>query len=122
MSRDLHPATETWPISFVQRVKEEDAMIEGLQKGDRVIGLSESIAVKYGFDVMAPEATAQDCAYHHVDPATVHVPRVYCYFQDLSRPTWPRGYLFMEFVAGRILKDLELIICRDIVQQVAALR
>ncbi len=121
MSWDVQTATEAWLISFVQRVEKEDGIIGGLKEGNRVGRHSESIAVKYGFGVAASEAGTQDFAYHHVDPCIVRVPRVYLFFQENSRPNWPRGYLFMEYVPDRVLKNLDLAIHEDIVQRVASI-
>lgn len=121
MNWDIQTATEGWLISFVQPVEKGGGMIGGLREGNRVIRLSHSIAVKYGFGVAASEAATQEFAYHHVDPSIVRVPRVYRFYQDISRPTWPRGYLFMEYVPGRVLKDLDLSIHKDIVQRVVSI-
>lgn len=46
-------------ISLCERTEEEPGLIGGLKEGDRVIKLSDEIAVKYGYGVTPAEAATQ---------------------------------------------------------------
>jgi aminoglycoside phosphotransferase (APT) family kinase protein len=119
MTWDVRTASQKWLINLCQSVEKKEGMIGGLVEGNRVIKISEKIAVKYGFGVTATEAATQDFAYRNIDPSIARVPKVYRFFQDESDVSCIRGYLFMEYVPGRNLKDLDLDIHKDIVPRVA---
>ncbi|RDL39086.1 Uncharacterized protein BP5553_03426 [Venustampulla echinocandica] len=104
-----------------RRIEKELGLIGGLNEGDRVIQLSDGIVVKYGHGVTPTEAATQAFAYRHVDRSLVRVPRVYRFFQDRCDVSWPKGYLFMEYVPSRNLKDLYLSIHKEIIPRVASI-
>ncbi|KAK9849880.1 hypothetical protein MYU51_013051 [Penicillium brevicompactum] len=85
--------------------------------GDKVIKISDHIAVKYG-GVQVSEATTQEFAFNRVDRNIVHVPEVYRFIEP-KPSTNPHGYLFMEYVEGRNLNDIDLEIHQDIPSRVA---
>jgi aminoglycoside phosphotransferase len=92
--------------------------IGGEEYGDRVIKVSQQIAVKYGYGVTASEAATQDFAYRRVDHRVVHIPRVFRLIES-NESSDPKGYLFMEYVPGRSLIDVDLEAYPDIVPRMA---
>ncbi|PMD63973.1 uncharacterized protein K444DRAFT_650930 [Hyaloscypha bicolor E] len=114
------PARNGWLLELCDKVEEENGRIGGHQYGDRVVKLSDEIAVKYGHGVKESEARTQDFAYRNANPSIVRIPRVHRFFLKID-PSWhcPRGYLFMGYVPGKILQDLDLNIKGDIVPRVA---
>ncbi|KAL1967707.1 hypothetical protein VTN77DRAFT_2964 [Rasamsonia byssochlamydoides] len=122
MSWDIQTASEEWLINVTERVEQEKGLIGGLYEGNHVVQLSDDIAVKYGNGVTSAEAATQQFASEHLDPNIVRVPRVYRFFTGPPRPDdwpWPKGYLFMEYVSGQNLQDLDLSVHTDIVPRVA---
>ena len=117
---DIHTASEEWLIEFCQRAEKDNGIIGGNKEGDRVVKLSHDIAAKFGHGVAASEAKTQQFAHQNVNPSIVHVPRVYRFFQRKD-PAWhcPKGYLFMEYVPGQALQELDLIANNDIIPRVA---
>jgi thiamine kinase-like enzyme len=117
---DIQTASEEWLLELCDKVEEENGRIGGHQYGDRVVKLSDEIAVKYGHGVKDSEARTQEFAHRSVNPGIVHVPRVHRFFLR-KNPSWhcPGGYLFMEYVPGKLLQDLDLNIKGDIVPKVA---
>ena len=117
---DIQTASEEWLLELCDKVEEENGRTGGHQYGDRVAKLSDEIAVKYGHGVKDSEARTQEFAHRSVNPGIVHVPRVHRFFLRKD-PSWhcPRGYLFMEYVPGKLLQDLDLNIKGDIVPRVA---
>lgn len=63
--------------------------------GDRVVHLTDTIIVKFGFDVTAAEAATQQYVWKHVDRSVLCVPEPYRFFRDKSI-----GYLVMEYING----------------------
>jgi aminoglycoside phosphotransferase len=80
--------------------------------------LPGGIIVKWG-NVSPGEAATQEYAYRHLDPRIVRVPRVYRFFQDHNDPTWPTGYLFMEYIPGKNLEGLDVDAYREITRRLA---
>lgn len=80
-------------------------MIGGFDAGNKVLQISNDVVAKRGHGVTPSEAAAQRYTYQYLKP---RVPRVYCYFQVRSDPSWPIGYLFMEYIPGQTLEDLDL--------------
>lgn len=80
-------------------------MIGGFDAGNKVLQISNNVVAKRGHGVTPSEAAAQRYTYQYLKP---RVPRVYRYFQDRSDPSWPIGYLFMEYIPGQTLEDLDL--------------
>lgn len=104
----LHVLPERWLIYLCEQAKSRDAMIGGLKEGNQVYRISDKVVVKCGYDVSAGEAAIQKYANEHLDRRVVRVPRVYRYFQDRSDPSWPKGYLFMEYIPGKTLEESDL--------------
>lgn len=114
---DIATADEEWLIDLCHKAENEGGMIRGEKYGDKFIKISDTIAVKYG-GVQASEATTQEFACNHVDRNIVHVPQVYRYIES-KRSANPHGYLFMEYVEGQNLSNLDLEIHQDIPSRVA---
>ncbi|XHG00228.1 hypothetical protein AWENTII_003695 [Aspergillus wentii] len=106
MTWDIATADEEWLIDLCHK--------KGLE-GNRVIQLSNQIAVKY--DVTAAEAATQEFASNTVDSNIVHIPRVYRFIQ--AKGLAPKGYLFMEYVPGQNLKVVDLETRKDLVPRIA---
>lgn len=85
-----------------------------------MVKLSENIAVKFGYGVTACEAKTQEFAHRNVDANIVHIPRVYRYFQREDPDCGSlKGYLFMEYVPGKLLEEVDLDQNVDIIPRVA---
>ncbi|KAF7889120.1 hypothetical protein EAF00_009420 [Botryotinia globosa] len=109
-SLNIHTVSEEWLVEFCDRLVKEDKKIGGCFGGDRVVKLSDTIVAKFGIGVMASEAETQRFACQNVDSKIVHIPQVYRYFD------WKdSGYLFMEYVPGRQLDELDLDEHTDII-------
>jgi Ser/Thr protein kinase RdoA (MazF antagonist) len=117
---DISSASEEWLKEYIALMEASHGTLAGLGYSNQVIKLSDKVVVKRGFGVRAQEAAIQDLAHRHVDPAIVRVPRVYRFFEEMT-PRWssPRGYLFMEYLDGWTLDDLDLGVHADIVPRVA---
>jgi aminoglycoside phosphotransferase (APT) family kinase protein len=118
-----HTASEDWLVKYCKQKGKNNGVVGASWGGNRVIKLSDDIAVKYGPGVTASEAATQEFAHRKANPALVHVPRVYRYFRrdaDKDIP-WvgPEGYLFMEYVSGQLMDELDLDVHSDIVPRVA---
>lgn len=114
---DIATADEEWLIDLCHQAKEERGMIGGGLHGNKVVKISDQIAVKYG-GVQASEAATQEFAFNDVDRNLVHVPKVYRYIVSHRSPH-PTGYLFVEYVQGQNLTDVDLDIHPDIPSRVA---
>ncbi|KAK2762201.1 hypothetical protein FQN54_001210 [Arachnomyces sp. PD_36] len=117
MTWDIQTATEEQLVNLCEQAGDE--RIGGDIGGNWVIKLSDEIAVKFGYGVTPAEAATQEFAYRHVDPSIVRVPRVYRYFQVPTKLSRPKGYLFMDYIPGPTLKDLDLEENQDIIPRVA---
>lgn len=85
-----------------------------------MVKLSDDIAVKIGGLVTASEARTQEFANQNTDPTIVHVPRVYRFFErDEPRSSFKTGYLFMAYVEGPTLTEVDLDIRTDIIPRMA---
>jgi serine/threonine protein kinase len=117
---DIHTASEEWLVELCQRVDKENGLIGGYRIGDRVVKLSHDIAAKFGHGVTASEAETQKFAHRNANPSIVHVPQVYRFFSRPD-PQWDngKGYMFMEYVPGQLLKELDLKENTDIIPRVA---
>lgn len=87
-------------------------------EGDRVIKVSDHIAVKYGYGVTAAEAATQEFAYNPVNSNIVHIPRVYRFIEPKGSVR-TKGHLFMEYVPGQNLKDVDLEARKDLLPRIA---
>ncbi|KAK2735609.1 hypothetical protein FQN55_002193 [Onygenales sp. PD_40] len=99
---------QQWLIGLCERAKRQNAVVGGLKEGNLVLRISASVVVKRGHGVTPGEAATQRYAYERLDRHVVRVPYVYRYFQDHSDPTWPIGYLFMEYIPGLTLEEHEV--------------
>ncbi|TGO83174.1 hypothetical protein BPOR_0691g00100 [Botrytis porri] len=114
LSWDIQTVSEEWLVGFCDRLVKEDKIIGGCFGGDRVVKLSDTIVAKFGIGVIASEAETQRFACRNVDSKMVHIPQVYRYFN------WKDfGYLFMQYVPGRQLDELDLDEYTDIIPRVA---
>lgn len=89
-------------------------------EGDRVVKVSDHIAVKYGYGVTAGEASTQEFAYNNIDPDIVHIPRVYR-FIEAKGSSRTKGYLFMEYVSGQNLKHADIEAREDLLPRIATI-
>ncbi|OBT43200.1 hypothetical protein VE00_06434 [Pseudogymnoascus sp. WSF 3629] len=111
---DVHTSSEELLVGICEQAEKENAL------GTPVVKLSDDIAVKFGHGVKASEARTQEFARQNADPSIVHIPRVYRFFERPD-PLWdcPTGYLFMEYVPGPTLRELDLDVRTDIIPHVA---
>ncbi|TQB74584.1 hypothetical protein MPDQ_004433 [Monascus purpureus] len=112
---DLHVTTASSEelIRFcIQRGKEGAVFADII--GAIVVKVSPTIIVKWGYSVTATEAAMQEFAYKNVNHNIVRVPQVYRFFQD----ELGRGFLFMDYVPGQKLSDLDLTVHTDIIPRI----
>lgn len=122
MTWDIATVNEEWLIDLCHKAEKENGISGGLKEGDRVIKISDDIAVKYGYGVTASEAATQDFAYNTVNSNIVHIPRVYRFIESKGTTTTTactKGYLFMEYVQGKNPKDVDLKLRRDLLPRIA---
>lgn len=112
---------ETQLIYLCEQAEARNTVINGVEGGNHVLRISDKIAVKRGFGVLPGEVATQKYAYQHLNCRVVRVPQVYRYFQvpDQIDPSWPEGYLFMEYIPGQTLEELELSSAVDITKRLA---
>lgn len=117
---DVHTSSEEFLVDICEQAQKENGLIGNHKQGAPVVKLSGDIAVKFGHGVKASEARTQEFARQNADPSIVHIPRVYRFFER-DDPLWnsPTGYLFMEYVPGPTLKELDLETRTDIIPRVA---
>ncbi|KAK2873961.1 hypothetical protein FQN49_001964 [Arthroderma sp. PD_2] len=91
-------------ISLGRRLRERE---DGLSRiAPRIHRLSPYIILISGWGVTRSRAANQHYAYHHVNPAIVRIPQVYRFFEDQSTRR-PEGYLFMEYLPGKTIAELD---------------
>ena len=119
-SWDIHTASEEFLVDLCDKAEKENGRLSRVHHGDRVVKLSDTIAVKYGYGVRESEAKTQEFANRNADPKIVHIPRVHRFFVHRD-PSWrdPRGYLFMEYIPGQLLQDVDLNTQKDIIPRIA---
>ncbi|OBT86002.1 hypothetical protein VE02_06394 [Pseudogymnoascus sp. 03VT05] len=107
---DVHTASEDMLTELCHQTEKLNGIIGGHKGAIQVIKLSNNIAVKVGRGVTAAEAKTQEFAHQNVNPSIVHVPQVYRFFGRDYDPRWSssEGYLFMEYVPGQTLAELDL--------------
>ncbi|KAJ5689700.1 hypothetical protein N7462_004092 [Penicillium macrosclerotiorum] len=89
--------------------------------GRLVIRISESTVVKYGSGVTLAEAMTQEFARRSADITIIHIPQVYRFVT--SGATWSseeRGYIFMEYVPGQSMDNVDLSIHPRLVSRIAS--
>lgn len=114
MDLNVVTATEDALVDFCIQRGEKDALVAGIH-GAIVVKVTDSIVAKWGWTVTAAEAAMHEFANKNLDRDIVRVPQVYRFIQDDSG----RGYLFMEYIRGQNLADLEINRDNDIVSRVA---
>lgn len=73
-----------------------------------VLRLSSHIVVQSGIGVSPSRGAMQEYARKHVDPKFVRIPRVHRFLTDFSRGlSLPEGYLFMDYIPGKTLAELD---------------
>ncbi|KAK2796103.1 hypothetical protein FQN52_000078 [Onygenales sp. PD_12] len=88
-----------------------------------VVRLPGGIVVKLGPTATPGLTATQQYAHQHLDPKIVRVPQVYRYFQcqDPSEPVWLFGYLFMEYIPGKTLDELDVDVYKDMTERLAGI-
>ncbi|GES64912.1 hypothetical protein ATEIFO6365_0009040700 [Aspergillus terreus] len=111
---DITTADEAWLIELCQTSADEGRQIGGQEHGGpKVVRISDRIVAKYG-DIRRSELAAQELAYHNTDRSIVHIPKVHRFFESDGQ-----SYLFMEYVEGRTLEDVDFETHKDIPIRVA---
>ncbi|RDW61108.1 uncharacterized protein DSM5745_10606 [Aspergillus mulundensis] len=96
-------------VELCHKVLEKEGRIGGSLGGIAVVKIAAHVAVKLGRGVTASEAATQQFAHTNLDPSVVYVPKVYRYFRQSRIPAGEEyGYLFMEYIPGRNLQDLDV--------------
>lgn len=103
MELNIPTAPEATLINFCNEKGEEGALVTGIV-GAIIVKVADTIVAKWGWTVTAAEAVMQEFAYNHLNKEIVRVPRVHRFVQDDEG----RGYLFMEYIPGQSLADLDV--------------
>lgn len=91
-------------ISLGRRLREQE---DGPSRiAPRIYRLSSHIVLMSGWGITQGRAANQKYAYQHVNPAIVRIPQVYRFFEDQSTRR-PEGYLFMEYLPGKTVAELD---------------
>lgn len=103
-------APQTWLIRVCKRVAmqqyQQDQHTTIITAG--ILRISPGVAVLCGLGIPRRRATMQAYAHRRLNPSIVRVPRVYRFFEnDATGHSVPDGYLFMEYVPGRTLEQLD---------------
>ncbi|GKZ28212.1 hypothetical protein AbraIFM66950_000024 [Aspergillus brasiliensis] len=114
MEMNVTTATEDTLINLCIQKGEKDALVAGIQ-GAIIVKVTDNIVAKWGWTVTAAEAAMHEFSYKRLDRDIVRVPQVYRFIQDDSG----RGYLFMEYIPGQNLADLDINRHEDIIFRVA---
>jgi hypothetical protein len=114
MDLNVTTATEDALIKFCIQRGERDALVAGIH-GAIVVKVTDHIVVKWGWTVTAAEAAMHDFAYKNLNHDIVRVPQVYRFIQDESG----RGYLFMEYIYGQTLANIDINLHKEIIFRVA---
>ncbi|PKY08052.1 hypothetical protein P168DRAFT_300817 [Aspergillus campestris IBT 28561] len=119
MGWDIATVSEETLIDLCHKAEKEIGITRGLTEGDQFIQLSEHIAVKYGYSVTAAEAATQELAYNKADPTIVHIPQVYRFIEAKGSSARTKGYLFMEYMPGQNLANVDIEAHKDIIPRIA---
>lgn len=117
---DVHTSSEELLVEICEKAEKENGHYYNYGRGYVWVKLSDDITVKYGYLVKEQEARTQEFAHKNTDPTIVHVPRVYRFF-DRNEPgdRSKKGYLFMEYVSGPTLEEIDLDKRNDMIPRVA---
>jgi len=119
----IHTASEDWLVEYCKQKEKDNGVVGASWGSNRVIKLSDDIAVKYGPGVGPSEAATQELAHRKAITSIVHVPRIFRFFLRESDKNTPwvgtEGYLFMEYVSGQLMDELDLAVHSDIIPRVA---
>ncbi|KAJ6014887.1 hypothetical protein N7540_009478 [Penicillium herquei] len=115
---DITIADEEWLIDLCHKAEKDGGMIGGNRYGNKTIKISDRVVVKYG-GVQESEAAVQEFAFNAVDRNIVHIPEVYRFIESSHRSADLEGYLFMEYIHGKTLKDVDFEEHRDLPSRVA---
>lgn len=118
---DIDTMSNEWLEGFVRRMEEENGIFAGLHEGNRLIKLSPTMVVKCGYGVTAQEAAAQTFAHQHFDHSIVKIPRVHRFFHSSPCAFGSCGYLFMDYIEGWSLEDLDLQVHADLIPRIATI-
>lgn len=111
---DITTADEAWLIELCHKSADEGRQIGGQEHGGpKVVRISDRIVAKYG-NIRRSELAAQEVAYHNTDRSIVHIPKVHRFFESDGQ-----SYLFMEYVEGQTLEDVDFETHKDIPIRVA---
>lgn len=108
----INVSPQHWLIHLCNKAKDSD-VISGYGEETLIVRISDRVIAKFGSGVQPSEAATQKHAYRHLSCRTVRVPEVYRFFQDRSdrsdpKASRPVGYLFMEYISGNTLHDVDL--------------
>ncbi|KAJ5621362.1 hypothetical protein N7528_006145 [Penicillium herquei] len=103
---DIATADEEWLIDLCHKAEKDGGMIGGNRYGNKVIKISDRVVVKYG-GVQESEAAIQKFAFNTVDRNIVHIPEVYRFVESSHRSADLEGYLFMEYIHGKTLENID---------------
>lgn len=111
-------APQHWLVSLCSYFDRKQNPVKQLAA---VVRLPGGIFAKFGPTTTPGEAATQEYAHRHLDPNVVKVPQVYRYFQckPPSEPTWAFGYLFMEYIPGKTLEELDRDVYKDMTKDIA---
>ncbi|KAL3457293.1 hypothetical protein BJX64DRAFT_280710 [Aspergillus heterothallicus] len=106
-SWDISTVSEEFLVDLCEKTLEEEGSI-GDVGGIPVVKIPPNIVAKIGRRVAHSEASTQTSAHKELDPSIAYVPEVYRHFRrSRGAANAKHGYLFMEYVPGRKLQDLE---------------
>jgi hypothetical protein len=80
----------------------------GCKYGNKLIKISEHLAVKLGIGLEIQEAENQNYVRRHVDSAILYVPRVFRFFEAFFSGSH-YGLIVMEFIRGTTLDSLSVL-------------
>jgi hypothetical protein len=113
MALHVTTASKEELIHFCIQRGKENAVFADIT-GAIVVKVTPTIVVKWGYSVTAAEAAMQEFAYKNINPDIVRVPRVHRFVQD----ELGRGFLFMDYVPGQKLLDLDLRVHTEIIPRI----
>ncbi|EEQ35319.1 hypothetical protein McanCB56680_004691 [Microsporum canis] len=98
-------APQAWLVRLCKRVEQKQRDQHAVVAP--VLRISPHIAVNRGLGVQRRRAIMQNYAYRRLNPSIVRVPQVYRFFLQSTGHSLPDGYLFMEYIPGQTLEQLD---------------